>query len=87
MTSKIFLLLNSWSSQVYENFDSLSDNNKKDFLLFGDPNSNVNKFILDAALLYIRRTGRFSGSLFGYEVLNIFSVIFIIIIRNIHPKL
>ena len=51
---------------VYENFDSLSDNNKKDVLLFGDPNSdeNTNKFILEATLLYIRRTERFSGSLF-----------------------
>ena len=58
-------LMNSVNS-IYENFDSLSDNNKRDVLLFGDPSSdgNTNKFILEATLLYIKSTERFSGSLF-----------------------
>ena len=47
-------LVNSVNS-IYENFNSLSDNNKKDVLLFGDPSSdgNTNRFILEATLLYI----------------------------------
>ena len=58
-------LMNSVNS-IYENFDSLADSNKKDVLLFGDPSSdgNTNKFILEATLLYIKSTERFSGSLF-----------------------
>ena len=58
-------LMNSVNS-IYENFDSLSDNNKKDVLLFGDPSSdgNTNKFISEATLLYIKSTEIFSGSLF-----------------------
>ena len=57
--------MNSVNS-IYENFDSQSDNNKKDGLLFGDPSSdgNTNKFILELTLLYIKSTERFSGSLF-----------------------
>ena len=66
-------LMNSVNS-IYENFDSLSDNNKKDVLLFGDPSSdgNTNKFILETMLLYIKSNERFSGSLFDHKVLNIF---------------
>ena len=58
-------LMNSVNS-IYRNFSSLSDNNKRDVLLFGDPSSdgNTNKFILEATLLYIKKTERFSGSLF-----------------------
>ena len=58
-------LMNTVNS-IHENFDSLSDNNKKDVLLFGDPSSdgNTNKFILEATLLYIKSTERFPGSLF-----------------------
>ena len=58
-------LMNSVNS-IYENFDSQSDNNKKDVLLFGDPSSdeNTSKFILEATLPYIKSTERFSGSLF-----------------------
>ena len=58
-------LMNSVNS-IYANFDSLSDNNKKDVLLLGDPSSdgNTTKFILEATLLYIKSTERFSGSLF-----------------------
>ena len=66
-------LMNSVNS-IYENFDSLSDNNKKDVLLFGDPSldGNTNIFILETMLLYINSNERFSGSLFDYKVLNIF---------------
>ena len=58
-------LMNSVNS-IYENFNSVLDNNKKDVLLFGYPSSdgNTNKFILEATLLYIKSTERFSGSLF-----------------------
>ena len=57
-------LMNSVKS-IYRNFDSLSDNNKKDVLLFGDPSSdrNTNKVILEATIIYIKITERFSGSL------------------------
>ena len=51
---------------IFEDFDSLSDNSKKDLLLYGDPrfDINKNKFILEATLYYIKSTERFSGSLF-----------------------
>ena len=51
---------------VFENFHSLSDNLKRDILLYGDPqlDENTNKFILEATLDYIENTERFSGSLF-----------------------
>ena len=51
---------------IFEDFDSLSDNAKKDLLLYGDPrfDINKNKFILEATLFYIKSTERFSGSLF-----------------------
>ena len=44
----------------------MSDNAKKDLLLYGDPrfDINKNKFILEATLFYIKSTERFSGSLF-----------------------
>ena len=50
---------------IFEGFDSLSDNAKKDLLLYGDPrfDINKNKFILEATLFYIKSTERFSGSL------------------------
>ena len=50
---------------IFEGFDSLSDNAKKDLLLYGDPrfDINKNKFILEATLSYIKITERFSGSL------------------------
>ena len=58
-------LMNSVTS-IYENFDSLWNNNKKDVHLFGDPSSdgNTNKFVLEAMLLYIKSTERLSGSFF-----------------------
>ena len=52
---------------IFEDFDSLSDNAKKDLLLYGNPrfDINKNKFILEATLFYIKSTERFSGSLFN----------------------
>ena len=58
-------LMNSVKS-VYNNFESLSDNAKKDVLLYGDPflDQNKNKFILEATIDYIKISERFSESLF-----------------------
>ena len=58
-------LMNSVKS-ILENFESLSDNVKKDILLYGDSrlDGNKNKFILEATLTYIKNTGRFSGYTF-----------------------
>ena len=58
-------LMNSVKS-ILENFESLSDNVKKDILLYGDSrlDGNKNKFILEATLTYIKSTDRFSGSIF-----------------------
>ena len=51
---------------VYNNFESLSDNAKKDFLLYGDPflDQNKNKLILEATINYIKISKTFSESLF-----------------------
>ena len=51
---------------IFEYFDSLSDNAKKDLILYGDPrfDINKNKFILEGKVFYIKSTERFSGSLF-----------------------
>ena len=59
-------LINSVKS-VFDNFDSLSDNEKRDVLLYGDPrfDTNKNKLILESTITYILNTDRFSGSLFG----------------------
>ena len=58
-------LMNSVNS-VFKNFDTLSDNVKKDVLLYGDLHldGNINKFILEATITYIKSTERFSGSIF-----------------------
>ena len=58
-------LMNSVNS-VLENFIFLPNNIKIDVLLFGDSRleESKNKFILESTLSYIKRTGRFSGSLF-----------------------
>jgi len=57
--------MNSVNS-VFKNFDTLSDNVKKDVLLYGDLHldGNINKFILEATITYIKSTERFSGSIF-----------------------
>ena len=51
---------------VFQNFEFLSENNKKDLRLFGDSrfNENKNKVILEATLTFIKKTKRFTGSLF-----------------------
>ena len=51
---------------ILENFESSSDNVKKDILLYGDSrlDENKNKFISEATLTYIKITDRFSGSIF-----------------------
>ena len=58
-------LMNSVKS-VYNNFESLSDNAKKDVLLYGDPflDQNKNKLIFEATINYIKISERFSESLF-----------------------
>ena len=59
-------LINSVRS-VSENFESFSDNDKRDILLYGDPrfDTNKNKLILELTITYIKNTDRFSGSLCG----------------------
>ena len=51
---------------VLDSFESLSDNIKKEILLYGDSwlDNNKNKFILEATLNCIKNSERFSGSLF-----------------------
>ena len=58
-------LMNSVNS-VRDHFESLSDSSKRDILLYGDSrlDTNKNKFILVAAINYIKHSERFSGSLF-----------------------
>ena len=58
-------LMNSVKS-ILENCNSLSDNVKKDILLYGDSHldGNKNKFILGSTLTHIKSTDRFSGSIF-----------------------
>ena len=57
-------LINSVRS-VSENFESYSDKEKRDILLYGDPrfDTNKNKLILESTITYIKSTDRFSGSL------------------------
>ena len=51
---------------VYDNFESLSDEDKKDILLCGDSRLDriENKFILEATLTNIKNSERFCRSLF-----------------------
>ena len=51
---------------VCDNFESMSDNVKKKLLLYGDSRFDEveNKFILEATIIYIKDSERFSGSLF-----------------------
>ena len=53
-------LMNSVKS-ILEHFESLSDNVKKDILLYVDSrlDGNKNEFILEATLTYTKGTGRF----------------------------
>ena len=59
-------LMNSVKS-ILENFESLSDNVKKDILLYDDSrlDRSKNKFMLEATLTYVKSTDRFSGSNFN----------------------
>ena len=58
-------LMNSVKS-VFQNFEFLSENNKKYLLLFGDSrfDENKNKVILEETLTFIKKPERFYGSLF-----------------------
>ena len=58
-------LVNS-AKLVCDNFESMSNNVKKDLLLFSDSRFDENKIkvILEATVSYIKNYGRFSGSLF-----------------------
>ena len=53
---------------AFDNFASLSDNDKKDILIYGD----LHKFILEATLNYIKNSERFSGSLFEWRLFLFF---------------
>ena len=66
--------MNSVNS-VVQNFEFMSKNNKKDLLSFGDSrfHENKNKVILEAALTFIKRSERFTGSLFEYVLMHIFA--------------
>ena len=57
--------MNSVNS-VLDDFESFSDIDKKDILLYDDPrlDNSKNKIILEATLKYIKVSERFSGSLF-----------------------
>ena len=51
---------------VHENFEFLSWKDKEAILLYDDSrlDGNKNKFILEADIVYIKSSKRFSGSLF-----------------------
>ena len=55
---------------VLDNFESLTDNIKKEILLYDDSRleNNKNKFILETTLNYIKTSERFSGSLFEIKI-------------------
>ena len=57
-------LMNSIKS-VFQNFEFLPENKKKDLLLFGDSrfDENKNKVILEVTLTFIKNSERFTGSL------------------------
>ena len=51
---------------VFNNFESLPDNAKKDVILYGDSllDHNQNKIIIQVTINYIKVSERFSESLF-----------------------
>ena len=59
-------LINSVKS-VSDDFESFSDNVKRDILLYGDSrfDTNKNELILEATIICIKNAERFSVSLFG----------------------
>ena len=61
-------LMNSVKS-IIPNFESFTDNNRIDILLYGDSrfDENKNKIILEATINYLKKSKRYSGSLFEYN--------------------
>ena len=57
-------LMNSVKS-IVPNFESLTDNNRVDILIYGDSkfDENINKIILEVTINYLKNSKRFSGSL------------------------
>ena len=57
--------MNSVKSVII-NFESMTDNRKRDILLYGDSrfDENKNKLILEATTNYLKNSERFSGSFF-----------------------
>ena len=51
---------------IIPNFESLTENNRIDVLLYGDSrfDENRNEIILEATINYLKMSKRFSGSLF-----------------------
>ena len=62
--------MNSVNS-VVQNFEFMSENNKKDLLLLGDSrfDENKNRVILEETLTLMKKSERFTRSLFEYYVL------------------
>ena len=51
---------------VITNFEPMTDNRKRDIMLYGDSrfDENKNKIILEGTIKYLKNSKRFSGSLF-----------------------
>ena len=64
MSKHLVLVLNH--NSAVQHFELMSENNKKDLLLFGDSrfDENKNKVILEATITAIKKSERFTGSLF-----------------------
>ena len=64
MSKHLVLVLNH--NSVVQHLELMSENNKKDLLLFGDSgfDEKKNKVILEATLTFIKKSERFTGSLF-----------------------
>ena len=65
-----FDLINSVKS-ISDDFQYFSDNFKRDIFLYGDSrfDTNKNQLILEATIIYIKNTERFSGFLFACDFL------------------
>ena len=52
---------------IIPNFESLTDNNRIDILLYGNSgfDEKKNELVLEATINYLKSSERFSGSLFG----------------------
>ena len=62
-------------NSVFKNFESLSDNNKKDLFLSGESrfDKNENKFILEVTITSIKISEQFSGFFFVTILLKMMS--------------